>query len=189
MTHENETHIVCPNCKGSFWFPNEGLGMKAPCPHCGTNIELTARATVAPKTAIKSAKKEKTDNYYGNGIESNLEFMAGCIASVGFVGGIILSAYGYFMEGSPKVWPIAGGVITILISLAIKLVFDGFAELLRVLKSIKGLKYSGSIKEPSNESLRFRCSSCRNYVFQDFKQCGVCYATFDEDFKVPQSQT
>jgi uncharacterized protein YbjQ (UPF0145 family) len=51
--HENETHTVCPGCGGSFWFPNEGLGMTAPCPHCGLEMDLLPRSTSVVVTEPK----------------------------------------------------------------------------------------------------------------------------------------
>src|SRR5882724_11317883 len=82
--HETETHTVCPACGGEFWFPNEGLGMSAPCPHCGLIMDLTAPSSPkvdepkppTPKTPSKVIVTSGND-VNGYSVESYLGIVHG----------------------------------------------------------------------------------------------------------------
>jgi hypothetical protein len=48
---------LCAQCGGHIEFPAEGIGMTAPCPHCGWQTELRLEApTTAPASSSRSLK-------------------------------------------------------------------------------------------------------------------------------------
>lgn len=88
MAHENEFHTFCPICNGTFWFPKEGMGQTAKCPHCNEEMALIRRDKDEPKPVKRPPTTQER--------LENLRFQTayGAFRAVGVLAGALIAIIG-----------------------------------------------------------------------------------------------
>jgi hypothetical protein len=190
MSEEN--YLVtcsCQHCDGNIEFDASlfQAGTMTTCPHCEMETALfipKAPEKVVEKIPEKTAKiierKEKT---YHGGMEIKLEDIGGIFLALGILGGIaaIIAAFVAFNDNETGVGVdlLCVGVALIFASFVNQTLFRAGAEVIRLLKKLNGLKFSGEITQPiASDSSSHKCSACNAPVNSFDENCFACGAKF-----------
>lgn len=73
---------------------------------------------------------------------------------------------------------IIGGILLLVQGFILKTLFQGCAEVIRLLKRLNGLNYSGDISGDNNNDY---CGNCGAYVSPIVKSCASCGSSFEEE--------
>jgi uncharacterized paraquat-inducible protein A len=181
----------CQQCNGNIEFDASlfQAGTMTTCPHCG--IETPLFIPKVSKSAEKQTEKvpEKTakivkQTRYSGGMEDTLEDVGGIFLFLGILGGIgaIVGAIVAFNDSETGVGVdlLCVGAALIFASAVNRILFRAGAEIVRLLKKLNDLKFSGQITEPDaiNE---YTCSSCDSFVFsKNSAKCQNCGAKFEK---------
>ena len=192
---ENFVTCSCRNCNGNIEFDTSLLqsGTMVTCPHCETETPLfipnvpKTDEKIVEKAPEKTAKliEEKVKTYSG-GMEDTLEDVGGIFLFLGLLGGIAAIIMGVIAfnnsdhdETGIGVDLLCIGFISILAGAVNRIFLRAGAEMIRLLKKIAGLKFSGKITEPvaSNDSF-YKCSACKEPAYSWSEECTSCGAKF-----------
>jgi hypothetical protein len=188
-----ESNLVtcrCQHCDGHIEF-DAGLfqtGTTTPCPHCGMDTMLfIPDALKAPEkpVEIKPEKKAKLlkQTRLSGGLEDKLESVGGIFLTLGIAGGIgaILGAIKAFNDDQEVM-----GVELLCVAAAFIFagvvntnLFDAAAEVIRLLKKLNGLQYSGNITKPQSFE-EHKCSGCGNLLNSTSEHCYECGAKLEK---------
>jgi len=106
----------------------------------------------------------------------------GLIASV-VVSGFVTKTSSYSNwgeDGILSIW-IAAGIVGLIQGIALFVVLNAGAEVIRLLKKLNGLKFGGEISEPDAKT-HLKCSECGNFVLAIDKydtKCRKCGEEFE----------
>jgi hypothetical protein len=204
---EEKNFVTCPcqHCNGNIEFDASlcQTGTKATCPHCGMETVLFIpkiakagkilraifSAGIAEKTPERPAKiiEQKEKTYHG-GMEDMLENVGDIFLFFGILGGvtaIIMAIIAYNSnhdEIGIGVDLLCVGFISILAGAVNRIFLRAGAEIIRLLKKIGGLKFSGEITRPvASDSIFYKCSACgaTTYSRNEWK-CESCGAIFKQ---------
>ena len=193
---EKKDFVTCPcrYCNGLIEFDASlfQTGTTTNCPHCGMEtalfipkIPVKAIDKIPEKTAKLIEQKEKA-HYYG-GMEDTLENVGGIFLFLGVLGGIaaIIMAIVAFNSDHDEtgigVDLLCVGFISILAGAVNRIFLRAGAEIIRLLKKISGLKFSGEITQPvTSDSSSYKCSDCGASAFSWSEKCASCGAKFEK---------
>jgi hypothetical protein len=199
---EEKNFVTCPcqHCNGNIEFDASlcQTGTKATCPHCGMETVLfipkiakvgkTLRAIfsdgITEKTPEKMAKiiEQKEKTYHG-GMEDTLENVGGIFLVLGVLGGIaaIVAACIAFNNSETGIGGdlLCVGFISIIAGAVNHIFLFAGAEIIRLLKKVSGLKFSGEITQPTPRvSTYLKCSACGARTYPVYEECLSCGAKF-----------
>lgn len=202
---EQQIEITC-DCGKKSYAENSALGKMFKCPHCGDTYQLPhavakiqgAHGDVEegidvleeveeepPETAVKEVQKQER---HEGGLEANLDKMgavfllAGILCCIigGIVGGIgFLETITY---GPPQFYIficfLVLAVVGLIQGIALYLVFMAGAEMIRLLKKLNNLPYTGRISGRMRIHTTHNCSGCGKKVAARAEQCPRCKSVF-----------
>ena len=113
------------------------------------------------------AKKEYSAKRVPGGVENKLAGWGVFFMVIGVIGLLV----GIFMLLSEQPIGLVIGFGLFLQGMLIRVLFDGGAEVIRLLKSSNGLPYNGSI---SGVMYVYKCSNCGTQAWADDKICRKC---------------
>jgi hypothetical protein len=192
MSEEN--YLVtcrCQHCDGNIEFDASlfQAGTMTACPHCEMETALfipKAPEKVVEKIPEKTAKiVEKKEKTYHGGMEITLEDIGGIFLALGILGGVaaIIAAFVAFNDSETGVGVdlLCVGVALIFASFVNQTLFKAGAEVVRLLKKLNGLKFSGEITQPiASDSSSYKCSGCNASVVYWQEKCESCGARFEK---------
>lgn len=138
------------------------------------------------------AKKVEVEKLvYSGGEESHLSYLGGFFIILGVTGlavCFIISGYvtgtptstGWAENGLSPLW-ITIGVVGLIQGIALCVILNAGAEVIRLLKKLNGLKFSGEISEPEVETqIELQCSKCgNNDIYEVSTKCSKCGEEFE----------
>jgi len=143
-----------------------------------------ASKQVAKKIPEKTAKIiEQKEKIYFGGIEDTLENVGGIFLVLGVLGGIvaIVAACIAFNNSETGIGGdlLCVGFISIIAGAVNRIFLFAGAEIIRLLKKISGLKFSGEITQPTpTVSTYLKCSACGARTYPGHEECLSCGAKF-----------
>jgi hypothetical protein len=130
----------------------------------------------------KTAKLVKEEFYQG-GIEDKLENVGGVFFILGIIGGIVsfILAFGVFEaeRDGVKAGLVCVGALAVFGGYINQVLLKAIAEIIRLLKKIAGMKFSGEITQPE-ASTYDKCSTCDSPVNETDEICPSCGAKFEK---------
>lgn len=141
------------------------------------------------------AKKVEVEKLiYSGGKEGRMSGLGAFFLIVGITGLIVcFIVSGYVTKTSPDslwgddglspIW-VAVGVVSLIQGIALFIVLNAGAEIIRLLKKLNRLTFSGEISEPNVETqIELKCSECGNDVVDDAKciKCGKEFESTKEE--------
>ena len=195
MNEENNLVTCrCQQCDGNIEFDASlfQTGTTTPCPHCGIETLLfipnaqkspeKIAEKVVEKTPEKKAKILKQTRHSG-GIEDTLEEVGGIFLALGILGGIgaVVGAIAAFNDGQAGIGVdlLCVAAALIFASVVNRILFRAAAEVIRLLKKLNGLKFSGSVTQPEAYD-EYKCTGCGTSVDSSSEQCYSCNAKFEK---------
>jgi hypothetical protein len=109
------------------------------------------------------------------GKEAGLAVASRIYMVMGFVGlaGCILAAI-----LTANLWWFAGSLLCLFIGVTLSVLFGALSEITRLLKSLAGLPYAGTISGAGPGGTIHVCSECGALAWPDSKKCKKCKAEF-----------
>lgn len=185
---ENFVRCNCRHCNGHIEFDMSLFqsGTMVTCPHCGKETPLFIPNT--QKTPEKKIEKapEKTakpvkQTMHSGGMEDTLDDVGGIVLTLGILGGgvaIVAAIVAFNNDENPVgVDLLCIGVVAIFVSAVNRILFKAGAEVIRLLKKLNGLKFSGEITQPVAFDV-YKCSACGASVDSSSDRCYPCGAIF-----------
>jgi len=185
---ENFVTCACQHCNGNIEFDASlfQTGAVTTCPHCGMETPLFIPTISKPaekkteKAPAKTAEVIKRIRHYG-GMENTLEDVGGLVLGLGIFCGIgaIIGAIVAFNDDQTGTGAnlLCVGVGLIFAGAVNRILFRAAAEVIRLLKKLNRLKFSGKISEPETLNV-YTCSSCGTSIYEDAESCYSCNAKF-----------
>jgi hypothetical protein len=141
---------------------------------------MSEEQNISEKTAKIIEQNEKT---YHGGIEDTLEDVGGIFLFLGILGGVasIIAAIIAFSDSEIGVGVdlLCVGFTSIFAGIVNRIFLRAGAEIIRLLKKISGLKFSGKITQPVVSS-GYKCSACNVSVYPSSESCYACGAKFEK---------
>jgi hypothetical protein len=192
IVKEQEVFVTCKcqNCKGNIEFDTSlfQTGTMVTCPHCNTETPLfipdapKVSEWKVEKAPEKTATVVKQTAHFG-GREDTLDEVGNIVLALGILGGgvAIVAAFVAFNDNETPVGVdlLCVGVIAIFVSMVNRILFRAGAEVIRLLKKMNGLKFSGEISEPKAFNVS-KCSACGASVDSFSKRCHSCGLKFKQ---------
>lgn len=126
--------------------------------------------------------------HHSGGIETSIDFLAGVLLGVDLVIAFLQFMFSMFASSSGS--PVsAGGAfllgllssgLTILAGFVVWILLRALAEIIRLLKKIAGLRYSGNISGARDTEVFWACSNCGQMLHSE-NRCDSCGATIVGD--------
>lgn len=139
------------------------------------------------------ARKEKEFVGYSGGLETKMSVAGIFFLILGIIGLIISFIISGFVtktsvysdwgdDGLSAEW-IGFGVVSLIQGIVLSVIFNAGGEIIRLLKKLNGLKFSGKISE-STPVFLLKCSECGHVVDKYDKICPNCGKEFESlDFE------
>ncbi|MFO0939710.1 MAG: hypothetical protein U0930_02975 [Pirellulales bacterium] len=132
-----------------------------------------------------SAKRVKDRRPHSTvGIESTIDLLAGVLLAIDLVIAFLQFMFSMFAAGQVSGGAFLIGVLssglTALAGFVVWILFRALAEIIRLLKKIAGLGYSGNISANRNIEVFWACSNCGQMLHSETR-CDSCGATIVGD--------
>ncbi len=123
--------------------------------------------------------------HYAGGTEGHMSELAKVLLGFSIIGLIacVIISVSSWGDGFSVLW-IAVGVACLIQGIALFIILQAGAELIRLLKKLNGLNYGGSISEPKPVCI-YKCTECgvpvqvTNFV-RPYRICPKCNSAFDK---------
>ena len=117
---------------------------------------------------------------YSGGIEARLEGFGALFGILAIIGLPAALYYGN-TSGYRMVWA-AAGISGLINGIGVWILFQGLANMIRLLKQQNNLPYSGKISAPKEEkTMPFTCPECGEGVLESATSCPECECEFAND--------
>lgn len=116
------------------------------------------------------------------GLESTVDFWANLLLLLGIIASFFIVLVGMFAGARPFWFVLFLATCVLLASAVVWVVLRSLAEIIRLLKKISGLKYSGEISGAESSHQFYACSNCGHMLHSE-TTCDTCGAKI-----VPEGQ-